>query len=390
MATATALTQEEVRTALARLAPVIEQHRDAGEQERRLPDAVVTALREAGLFTLWTPKEYGGSEVDLPVFMEAVEELARIDGAAGWTFGNLAGDALLTGFLPEAGGQEIYAAGPNVPLAGSVIPNGRAVPVAGGYRLSGRWPLASGCHHGEWLSGVSLVFEGEAPRLGPGGAPDLQVMFFRREEAEILDTWYAMGLRGTGSTDITVSERFVPEHRAFPLFTETPRVAGALYRVGIVPLFSMALTCVLLGTARAAIDAFVALAREKTPTLSQTGLATRPTVHAEVARAEALLQSARAYLYEVAHELMSAVRSGPSVPEPLEARRRLACVHASTSCTQVVNMMYGLAGATPVYSGHRLERCLRDVHTASQHLLVSPVWWEKTGQYYFGLGLGMP
>jgi alkylation response protein AidB-like acyl-CoA dehydrogenase len=196
-------------------------------------------------------------------------------------------------------------------------------------------------------------------------------------------------MRGTGSTDFTASEAFVPERRTFPLFTGQPQVSGPLYRVGILPLFSLALTSVMLGIARTSIDEFVELAKQKTPTLSQTGLAVRPTVHAEVARTEALLQSARAYVYEVARDLMEAVQTGP-VPEALEAKRLLACTHAGETSRQVVDRMFALAGATPIYSGHRLERCLRDIHTATQHLVVSPVWWEKTGQYYFGLGLGMP
>jgi len=102
------------------------------------------------------------------------------------------------------------------------------------------------------------------------------------------------------------------------------------------------------------------------------------------------VQSARAFLYQVGNDIMAAVQTNNTLPDELEARRRLACVNAGVSCVEVVDRLFGLAGATPIYSGHRLERCLRDVHTASQHLVVSPVWWEKTGQFYFGLGLGMP
>ncbi len=390
MAAATILSREDVRAAVARVTPIVEQHRDAGEQERRLPDAVITAMRDAGLFTLWTAREFGGGEVDLRTFMEAVEELARVDGASGWTFANLAAGAVLTAHLPQAGAKEIYADGPNVPLPGAVAPRGRAVPRDGGYLLSGHWPLASGCHHGDWLSGVALVFDGDVPRLGPDGAPDLKVMFIRRADAAILDTWHSVGLRGTGSTDFTATEVFVPEDRVFSLFTAPPQVDGALYRTGILQLYSMALTPVLLGIARAAIDAFIAVAKAKTPTLSQTGLGTRPTTHAEVARAEAVLQSSRAYLYEVADEFMAWARTDTQLPDELEAKRRLACANAGASCPTVVNQMFALAGTTPIYTGHRLERCLRDIHTASQHLVVSPVWWEKTGQFYLGLGLGMP
>jgi indole-3-acetate monooxygenase len=190
--------------------------------------------------------------------------------------------------------------------------------------------------------------------------------------------------------DLTVEDVFVPEHQVFSVFTAQPQVSGPLYRLGVLPMFAMAVTAVLPGIARHAIDAFVQLAKEKTPTFSQTGLATRPTIHAEVARVEALVQSSRAFLYEVANEMMASVNAGNPVSEELEARRRLACANAGASCTEAVDRLFALAGSTPIYSGHPLERCLRDVHTASQHLFVSPVWWEKTGQYYFGLGLGMP
>jgi indole-3-acetate monooxygenase len=390
MATATQRRDEDVQAAVERIAPVIQEYRNEGEIGRRLPDAIVRAMLDEELFALWTAHEYGGAEVSLPSFMAAVESISRIDAASGWVFANLAAGGVLAAHTPESNAHEIYANGPNMPIGGSVIPNGRAVPVDGGYRLTGRWPLASGCHFGEWLGGNALVFDGQAPRMGPDGAPDFKNMFFKPEECEILDTWHSLGLRGTGSTDITVSDIFVPEERVFSVFTAPPTVSGALYRIGILDLYSMALTMVLMGIARAAIDSFVELAKAKTPTLSQTGLANRPTIHAEVAHTEALIQSARAYLYEVAAELMEVVTKGDRVTEELEARRRLACVNAGSSSVKAVDAMFALAGSTPVYSGHRLERCLRDVHTASQHLVVSPVWWEKTGQWYFGHGLGMP
>jgi alkylation response protein AidB-like acyl-CoA dehydrogenase len=271
-----------------------------------------------------------------------------------------------------------------------VAPNGRAVPTNGGYRLSGRWPLVSGCHYGDWQAANALVFDGDTPRMGPNGAPDFKIMFFPRGDCEVLDTWHSLGLRGTGSADIAVNDIFVPERRTFSLFTTPPQVAGPLYRVGVIPLFSMSLSSVLVGIARAAITDFIELAKRKTPTLSQTGLAARPTIHAAVARAEALVGSARAYLHEVANEMMASVEAGGGMPEELEAKRRLACANIGESCTQAVDMMFTVAGSTPIYSGHPLERCLRDIHTARQHLLVSPVWWEKTGQSFFGLGLGMP
>jgi alkylation response protein AidB-like acyl-CoA dehydrogenase len=322
--------------------------------------------------------------------MEAAERIARVDSASGWIFATGAAGALLTAFAPPASAKEIYAAGPDVLLPGASAPNGHAVPVEGGYRLSGRWPLGSGCQHGEWLGTIAMVFDGDVPRMDAHGAPDFKSMFVPQSECELLDTWHSLGMRGTGSTDFVVDNAFVPEERTFSVFTAQPQVAGPLYRLGVLPMFGMTVTSVLPGIARAAIEAFIELAQAKTPTFSQTGLATRPTVHAELARVEALVQSARAFLYQVAEEMMATVRAGQMVPEDLEARRRLACANVGASCVEAVDRLWALSGKTPVYSGHPLERCLRDIHTASQHLFVSPVWWEKTGQFYFGQGLGMP
>jgi indole-3-acetate monooxygenase len=378
----------DVLEAVERIRPVIEGYRQDGERERRLPEAVIIAMQEEGLFDLWLPKEYGGQEVDLTTLIATVEAISSIDGAAGWTFANMAAGASLTAYLPEAGAREMFASGGLG--AGSGAPKGRAVPVEGGYRVSGRWPLTSGCHHADWLGGNCLIFDGEAPRLGPTGAPVFQLMFFPIDECSILDTWYSTGMRGTGSADYAVENVFVPEQRTFEFFSTPPRVAGALYRMGVLVLLPTALANVGLGIARAAIDAFVDLAATKTPTMSQTGLAIRSTVHAEVARAEALLQSARAFMHEVAGQMTAAVSTAGNIPPDLEARRRLACVHAAESCERVVDMMYRLGGATSIYSGHALDRCLRDIHTTNQHTFLGPVWWEKTGQFYFGQALGMP
>jgi alkylation response protein AidB-like acyl-CoA dehydrogenase len=376
--------------AVDKVRPTIEQYREEAERERQVPEAVVAAMREAGLLRLWTPKEYGGREVDLPVFMRTTERIARLDSAAGWVFSTGGAGTLLTAFVAPESAREIYASGPDVILPGASAPVGRAVPVDGGYRLSGRWPLASGSQHGQWLGIVTMVFDGDAPVMDAHGAPDFKSMFLPRQDIELLDTWHSLGMRGTGSTHFVVNDAFVPEERTFSVFTAPPRVSGPLYSLGVLPMFAMVISAVLPGIARAAIDAFVELAKGKTPTFSQTGLATRPTIHAELARVEALVQSARAFLYEVADEMTAAVKAGQPVPPELEARRRLACANVGASCSQAVERLFTMAGTTPIYSGHELERRLRDIRTASQHLFVSPVWWEKTGQFYFGLGLGMP
>ncbi len=388
MATETNVNRTTALQAVERIRPVIEQYRDEAERDRNLPAPVVEAMQHEGLLDLWLPKEFGGVELPLPDYLEVVQALSAIDSAAGWVFTIIATGGFQAALLPEAGAHEVYD--PKPLTAGSIVPRGRAIPVEGGYRVSGRWPLASGSMHSAWLGANCLVFEGDTPRMGPGGMPDFTLMYLPASECKILDTWNSTGMRGTGSHDFVAEDVFVPAHRCFPLFASQSHVAGDLYKIRLEMVFLMALSCVGLGVARSAIDAFVAIAKEKTPTLSQTGLAARPTVHAELARTEAVYQSAKAYMQTVAGEMMNAVTTGEMVPEELEARRRLACNHAAAACEEVVDRMYRLAGTSAIQAGSALDRCLRDIHTLNQHLAVSPVWWEKTGQYYFGYGLGMP
>jgi alkylation response protein AidB-like acyl-CoA dehydrogenase len=371
-----------------RLRPIIEHYREQGERERRLPEAVLSAMADEGLFKLWLPREYGGRELDFPSYLATVEALAAIDSAAGWALANTGTASVQAAYLPEATAREIFAGGELG--AGSVTPRGRAIPVEGGYRVSGRWPFASGCHSAQWLGGNCLVFDGETPRMSPMGMPAFTLMFFPRSQCQIIDEWYTTGMRATGSADFAVEDVFVPEERTFLVFGGQPRIESPLYRMHLEVQFFTCEACVALGIARGAIDAFVELAMSKTPTLSQSPLAERPTIHAGVARAEAAYQSARAYLQEVAREIWAEVEAGEEITDATEARRRLACLNVSEASEAVVDAMYRLGGTSSIQANSRLDRALRDVHTVNQHIAVSPVWWEKTGQSYFGLGLGMP
>ena len=388
----TAVTPPEttgVFDAIETVRPVIEASIERAEADLRLPPNVMDAIVQAGLLRAWVPKDLGGLEADLKTGMRMIEAVSRIYGSAGWVFANMTAASGQTAFLSPEMRAEIFADPRGFVNAGSVASMGRAVPDGDGYRLTGQWRLASGCHHANWLGGAALIFDGEAPRMGPGGMPDVKLMLFRPEDSEILDTWNPLGMRGTGSTDFRLDNVYIPGHRMFSVLTAPPLAGGPMYQAGVLVMFSLALAAVFPGIAQAGIDAFVDLAGGKTPTMSQTTLGSRPTVHAEVARAVTLVQSARAYLYEVADELMESLRSGAGIPEELEIKRRLACVNAGESCLSAVNMVFTLAGTSSIQAGHPLERCMRDIRTAGQHFLVAPAWLEKTGQYYFGHGLAM-
>jgi alkylation response protein AidB-like acyl-CoA dehydrogenase len=192
--------------AAASLGPQIQASAEESERLRRLPMPLVEAMAEAGLFRLWIPRSLGGEEADPMTLVRAVEEVSRADGAAGWCLAIGGEYGVFGGYLPEDAAREIYGRDPHVRTAGAFRPSGNAVVVDGGYRVRGRWPLGSGCQHSAWIVGGCRILDGDQPRLGADGAPDMRILFFPAAECEILDTWHSIGLRGTGSHDYTVTE----------------------------------------------------------------------------------------------------------------------------------------------------------------------------------------
>jgi len=384
-------TNEEVLIEATRaLAPQIRACAEEIERERRLPPSLVQALAEAGLFRLAVPKELGGEEVDPLVLARIIEEVAKADSSVGWCVMIGAQAAWESAFLPEEAAQEIFGRNPQVVVGGVVIPTGKAVAVAGGYRVSGRWAFASGCQHSTWLFGNCVLLDGDTPRLGPKGAPEMRLMVFSAADCTILDTWTVTGLRGTGSHDFTVTEAFVPSARsvAWPR-TAPPRHPGPLYHNLVLGKFVLHASHAL-GIARSAIDALVELAAAKTPMGSKAPLREQATVQGHVARADALVESARAYLYGVAGTVRDMVVAGHEPSLQQRARLQLAITHTVTNCVQAVDLMFSAGEGTAIYARSPLDRHFRDIHTAAAHLVVSPRLYESTGRVLLGLEPGTP
>jgi alkylation response protein AidB-like acyl-CoA dehydrogenase len=299
-----------------------------------------------------------------------------------WGAGHLCGAR-----LAEPAAREIYGGDPSVVISGALAPKGRAEVVDGGYRLNGRWPLASGCAHAAWLVAGSVIIAGGQPRVRPDGAPDVRLLFVPRSACEIIDTWHAAGLRGTGSQHFSVQETFVPQERTFAFPDGPAQEPGPLYRGSILDQLSGLIPGVALGIARAALDSFTELASRKVPTRTATLLRDRATVQAQLAQAEALVRAARALLFETTAATWETLCAGESLSEEQHALQWLAAVHAATSCAQAVDLVYTLGGATSVYTTSRLERCFRDVHVLTQHVGVSPWQWERVGRHFLGLGI---
>lgn len=386
MAAAIAM-KPDILSAAQELSPLIEASRDESERERTLPASLVAAIVDARLHHMHLPRALGGLEADPITFLRVIEDFARLDGAVGWNVTIWGSSGLFVARLPEQAAREI-SRDPTAILSGALAPNGKAIPVDGGYRVSGRWPLASGCLHASWLAGGSMIIDGERPRMRADGTPDIRIMFVPRVETEIIDTWHSAGLRGTGSHDFAVHDVFVPEEYTWsfpdgPSFDPSP-----LYRGSIFDQLGLGLAAVSLGIARAALDTFADLAGRKIPSRTTTLLRERGTVQAQVAQAEALVRSARALVFETATSTWETLCAGHPISEEQRMLRGLAAVNAASSCAQAVDIVYTLGGATSVYTSSRLERCFRDVHVVTQHRAVSPIRWEWSGQYFLGLGLG--
>ena len=346
------------------------------ERERRLPDELVAEMADAGVFRLCVPRAVGGLEEHPTVLVETVEALARGDGAAGWCAAIGATSGLLTGYLPEEAAREVFAS-PRAIAGGVFAPIGRAARVDGGYRVSGRWPFASGCTHCDWLMGGCLV-EGEDP-------PVPRLMLAHADEVEIHDTWDAMGLRGTGSHDIEMSDVFVPAEREASIVVDRPTAGGRLYAFPVFGLLALVIGAVSLGIARGALDDVVALAGRRTPAGSRRSMAERAPVQAEVAAAEARLRAARALLLAAIDEAWAVASEGGRVPVEQRTSLRLAATHAATAGAEVTTAAYRLGGGSSVYESRSpLPRRFRDANTATQHMLVAPATWELTGRLLLG------
>lgn len=382
--TSVAPTADALRAHARALAARIADEASAIEQQRRMPPALVAELARAGLFRMLVPRELGGLEVDVTTMLDVLEEVARADGSAGWVTMIGATTGVIGAYLPDAAAREIFA-DPDVVTGGVFHPRGRAVVTDAGYRVSGRWPLASGCQHCGWLLGGCILFADGKPKLRDGGAPEARMVIFPASEVRIIDTWNVSGMRGTGSHDIAVEDVFVPRERSVWFSTDVPQRGGTLYAFPVFGLLSLGIAAVALGIARGALDDVAALAGTKVATGSRRPLAERAAIQATFAHATAQLDGARALARQTVREVWDAAASGASVTLEQRARLRLAATNAVREATQVVDQMYEAGGATAIYAEHPLQRRFRDVHVATQHVLVAQPTWELAGRVLLGL-----
>jgi alkylation response protein AidB-like acyl-CoA dehydrogenase len=380
----------DLLAAVQALAPRLRAASEAIEAGRSLTEPLVQAMADAGLYRMYLPRSLGGGEIDPLTYFDVIEALTQVESVAGWSVLISTGAMTITARgLPDEPLRAMFTSPRRTIMAGSGPPKGRAHPVPGGYRLTGSWTQGSNVRLAGWVLAGCHLYDGDRPRLGPDGAPLYLRCVLPASDVDIFDTWYTTGMRGTGSHDWAVDDKFVPEERVHRGLDPSTRPQPLYQFVGWTHVAHAALG---LGIARVAIDEFIALAGGKSATWHATEgrLATRTTIQAKVAQAEALVGSGRAYVREATRDLWDTVcrREAPSPAQ--RAVYRLAVAQAYANAVQAVDLMYNAAGATAIYARSRLDRCLRDVHTAAAHVWVAPDTYELAGRLLLGLDPGSP
>jgi alkylation response protein AidB-like acyl-CoA dehydrogenase len=370
--------------AAEKLAPKIRAHADEIERARRVPEPIVAELADAGLFRMLVPRALGGAEVTPATMIRAIEAVARADGSAGWCVMVGATSGLVSAYLEEDVAREVYG-DPRAISSGVFAPTGTAIEEGDHYRVSGRWSFASGVEHAGHRMGGVIVMGKDGPLRSPSGEPVIRHVVLRAEDTQVIDTWNVSGLRGTGSHDMAVDGALVPKKRSAALLADRPKHGGALYRFPIFGLLALGVSAVAIGIAREAIEALEALAADKRPMWSKRTLARRELVQTHVAEAEAMVRAARAFLFDATAEVTAIAEAGGEVGVRERALLRLAATHATRAAAQVVDRMYTAGGGSAIYTTSPLQRYLRDVHVATQHVMVAEPTYTLIGTVLLGV-----
>jgi len=357
------------------------------DRRRELPERIVEALVERGLFRLLLPAALGGAELLPAQYVPIIEELAKTDASTAWCVNQNSGCSMTAAHLAPEAAREIFG-GPHGILAWGPGP-GEARIVPGGYRVTARWSFASGSHHASWLGCHVPVIEADGrPRQHADGTPVVRTMLFPKSATQFTDIWHTIGLRGTGSDQYSVTDLFVPEAYSIDVLSRRETTSGearVLYRFSSLSLYAAGFAGVALGIARSTLGHFIELARDKIPRGARSTMRNNNVVQAQAAQAEARLASARRYLLGSLEDITAAVAARGHIALDERMTIRLASTFAIHTAIEVVDILYQAAGATAIFNENPFERRFRDIHSVAQQLQGRQVHFETVGQYLMGL-----
>lgn len=371
---------------VAAIGPILESEAPESDRIQRLTDRAMAALHEQSMLRLLLPRVLGGHEISLPQFFAVVEKIAQYDGSAAWVVGQGNACAMLAAYLEPHVADEIWSDDPAAVLAwGPGKAEARAVD--GGYSVTARTMFASGSHHATWLAAHCPALENDGtPRIGDDGAQENRTILIPASETTLTDNWDVVGLRGTGSDGFTLDEFFVPEDHTIVRATmvEDRPVRSSLHRLPLMSVYPVGFGATALGVARGFVDAFVALAQEKKPRGVSAPLCDNPVVQDEMARAEAKLSAAHAFLRQASEEGWRELETNGSITMERRIRIRLAGTHAIHEAKATVDTLYDTAGTSVVFAGSPFVRRFRDVHTVALQIQGRKAHYQMVGAWMFG------
>ena len=350
-----------------------------------LPHDVLDAMHDAGMFRLLIPRSFGGFELKPSDYVRCVEAIAIGGASAAWCMNQGSGCSMTAAYLAPEVAWEIWGGKRDV-LAWGQGPGATAVRAEGGWRCTGTWSFASGSRHATWLGAMCPCRNPDGTAvLHPDGRQWERTMLFRRDFARIEDVWQVVGLRGTGSDNYSINELFVDDAHSVTRESATERrETGLLYRFQAMQLYASGFACVGLGTARAALDAFIALAKEKSQAWSSDRLRDNHAVQHVTGYCDAALKAARSGLLSVLDDAWDAVSGSGELDVANRIAIRQAATFAIHTARDVVHHVYHEAGSTAIFDNQPFERRLRDINSVSQQLQGRRAHFETVGLYLLG------
>ena len=382
------LTPQQAVQIAAEMVPRLAARAAESEQLRHVHPDTIAELHGSGLMRLMQPARFGGSELGLDDLMNVVFEIARGCPSTAWVYSNLASHSWNLGQFELQAQEDIWAEDPHALAAtGLAFPCGRAVPVEGGYRLTGLWPFGSGVDASSWML-VGAMTE------RAGGAPERRFFLVPQADFKSLDNWSSYGLTGTGSHDVQIQDAFVPAHRTVSaeVFAAGQNLPGAqlyanpLFSMPTFAAFAYILSSVPVATAKAAVEQFTQGMRARAGTYTGTRVAELASVQARIAEAASCVEFAETVIRRDWQTLEANVRAGefPSMETKLRWKRNVA--FATQLAVRAIDALMPAAGAGGLKLGLPLQRQFRDIHAASAHIALT---WDVHAAAYGQSALGL-
>lgn len=361
---------------------LITSFREETESTRKLAPAIVEQLSSLKLFRMGLPKSLGGWEDNPVETLKVYELLASAEASVAWIVWNNHLACTFGRYLDNTSMQEVYNDSSHV-YANSARPEGIAETVPGGYMVSGKWTLVSGCELADWFVLRCLVTSENSPKtLGPGA--NLKLFFIPKNAVEVVDTWNVGGLNGTGSHDIVIKDTCVKEQYAVD-FDSPVALDNAYSRLPIGCINSAGCAAMALGVLKAATDDLTKMCLERVTPGKSPDLRDRDTVQAAIAKSRTLLASKRSQLHSSVATLWQEAQNENTFTDEQLADVWAASCEAAKEARAMVSEIYAVAGTVSLYKKYKIERAHRDIHAILQHGIVQPHWMNQAGMAYVGL-----